>query len=88
MVALVAGIVGVVGSGMASAESIPPNPTIYTGGTVTVGGIVPSDSVTESVGPVERCIERCIVAKIQRHILNRNLDLEGYLIMIKPSVYK
>jgi hypothetical protein len=62
---VVASLVSVVGSGAIFAESIPPNPTIYTRGNVTVGGIEPQDSVAETVGVVNRCVERCIVAQIQ-----------------------
>ena len=86
MVVLVAAVVGLVGSGVVAAESIPPNPTIYTGGTVTVGGVVPDDSVTESVGPVVRCIERCIVAKIQDYITIGGAILGGkYTLSVGPS---
>ena len=67
------------------ASGPPPNPTVYSG-SVKVDGDLPEDSVFEVVNSMNKCIKRCVFAKVGSYTSMASIIRDGkYALVVGPS---
>lgn len=66
------------------ASGPPPNPTVYSGA-VQVDGTSPENSVFEVVNAMNKCIERCVFAKVGSYTSMASIIRDGkYALVVGP----
>ena len=69
---------------LSEASSPPPMPTVYSG-SITVGGTVPSDSVTRIIGVRNECVTNCVTVKIGDFVSDGGIVVGGrYSVTVGP----